>query len=47
VLLERPDRGHSAQFAPVRLRGAVGNRGALQALRAVACDDDGRIVEVA
>ena len=47
VLLERPDRGHSAQFAPVRLRGAVGNRGALQALRAVACDDDGLIAEVA
>ena len=47
VLLERPDRGHSAQFAPVRLRGATGNRGALQALRVVACDDDGLIAEVA
>ena len=47
VLLERPDRGHSAQFAPVRLRGAAGKRGALAALRVVACDDDGLIAEVA
>ena len=47
VLLERPDRGHSAQFAPVRLSGAAGNRGALAALRVVACDDDGLIAEVA
>jgi threonylcarbamoyladenosine tRNA methylthiotransferase MtaB len=47
VLLERPDRGHSAQFAPVRLRGTTGNRGAVHALRAVACDDDGLIAEVA
>ena len=47
VLLERPDRGHSAQFAPVRLSGAAGNRGTLAALRVVACDDDGLIAEVA
>ncbi|WP_372619691.1 tRNA (N(6)-L-threonylcarbamoyladenosine(37)-C(2))-methylthiotransferase MtaB [Falsiroseomonas sp.] len=43
VLLEAPDRGHSAHFAPVRLRGAAGLRGELRALRTVALDDDGLI----
>jgi threonylcarbamoyladenosine tRNA methylthiotransferase MtaB len=47
VLLERGHRGHSAQFAPVRLRGAEGSVGELRALRAVACDDDGLIGEAA
>jgi threonylcarbamoyladenosine tRNA methylthiotransferase MtaB len=47
VLLERPDRGHSEQFAPVRLRGGVLARGELRALRAVALDDDGLIAEAA
>jgi threonylcarbamoyladenosine tRNA methylthiotransferase MtaB len=45
VLLERPDRGHSAQFAPVRLRGATGAAGELRALRAVAAEDAGVIAE--
>ncbi|WP_270937578.1 tRNA (N(6)-L-threonylcarbamoyladenosine(37)-C(2))-methylthiotransferase MtaB [Falsiroseomonas oryzae] len=47
VLLEAPDRGHSAHFAPVRLRGVAGARGELRVLRAVACDDDGLIAEAA
>jgi threonylcarbamoyladenosine tRNA methylthiotransferase MtaB len=47
VLLERGHRGHSAQFAPVRLRGVEGSVGELRALRAVACDDDGLIGEAA
>jgi threonylcarbamoyladenosine tRNA methylthiotransferase MtaB len=47
VVLESPDRGHSAHFAPVRLRGATGTHGELRMLRAVACDDDGLIAEVA
>jgi threonylcarbamoyladenosine tRNA methylthiotransferase MtaB len=47
VLLERPDRGHSEHFAPVRLRGASFARGELRALRAVAVEDDGLIAEAA
>jgi threonylcarbamoyladenosine tRNA methylthiotransferase MtaB len=47
VLLERPDRGHSEHFAPVRLRGVSFGRGELRALRAVALDDDGLIAEAA
>jgi threonylcarbamoyladenosine tRNA methylthiotransferase MtaB len=47
VLLEAPERGHSAHFAPVRLQAATATRGELRLLRAVACDDDGLIAEVA
>ena len=47
VLLERPDRGHSMQFAPVRLSGASGAPGELRALRVVAAGDDGLIAEAA
>ena len=47
VLLERPDRGHSTQFAPVRLSGASGAPGELRALRVVAAGDDGLIAEAA
>jgi threonylcarbamoyladenosine tRNA methylthiotransferase MtaB len=47
VLLERPDRGHSAQFAPVELRGGMGAPGELRPLRAVAARDDGLIAEAA
>ena len=47
VLLERADRGHSAHFALVRLRGVAAARGELRALRVVACDDDGLIAEAA
>ncbi|HEV7265039.1 MAG TPA: MiaB/RimO family radical SAM methylthiotransferase [Falsiroseomonas sp.] len=43
VLLEAPGRGHSAHFAPVRLRGGAGLRGELRMLRAVALDEDGLI----
>jgi threonylcarbamoyladenosine tRNA methylthiotransferase MtaB len=47
VLLERPDRGHSEQFAPVRLRGGGFARGELRAVRAVAVDEHGLIAEAA
>ncbi len=47
VLLEAPGRGHAPCFAPVRLRGAAGQRGELRMLRAVAADDDGLIAEAA
>jgi threonylcarbamoyladenosine tRNA methylthiotransferase MtaB len=47
VLLERADRGHTEQFAPVRLRrgdgaaAAAGTPGELRRLRVVAAEDDG------
>jgi threonylcarbamoyladenosine tRNA methylthiotransferase MtaB len=47
VLLEGPDRGHSAHFAPVRLAGEQGRHGELRALRVVAAEDDGLIGEAA
>lgn len=47
VLLERPDRGHSEQFAPVRLQGVAGEAGELRRLRVVASDDNGLIAEAA
>ncbi len=47
VLMERGNRGHTAHFAPVRLRGAEAGPGELRSLRAVACDDDGLIAEAA
>jgi threonylcarbamoyladenosine tRNA methylthiotransferase MtaB len=47
VLLEGPDAGHSAHFAPVRLAGGHGRHGELRALRIVAAGDDGLIGEAA
>jgi threonylcarbamoyladenosine tRNA methylthiotransferase MtaB len=47
VVLERGGRGHTAHFVPVRLGGVAGEPGELRALRAVAADDDGLIVEAA
>ena len=47
VLVERGGRGHTAQFAPVRIRGEAPDAGELAALRAVAVAEDGLVVEVA
>jgi len=42
VLLERADRGHTEQFAPIRLTaGAAGAPGELRRLRVVAAEGDG------
>jgi threonylcarbamoyladenosine tRNA methylthiotransferase MtaB len=47
VLIETGDRGRTAHFAPIRLCGTSAPRGALRALRAVACDAHGLIAEAA
>jgi threonylcarbamoyladenosine tRNA methylthiotransferase MtaB len=47
VLLERPDRGHSAHFAPVRLAAEAGSPGELRAVRIVAAEDDALIGKAA
>jgi threonylcarbamoyladenosine tRNA methylthiotransferase MtaB len=47
VLVEAGDRGRTAHFAPIRLRGISAPRGAVRALRAVACDGHGLIAEAA
>ena len=47
VLLERGDRGHTEQFAPLRLRGAQGARGGLHAVRVLGSDKYGLIGEMA
>jgi threonylcarbamoyladenosine tRNA methylthiotransferase MtaB len=47
VLLEGPDHGRSAQFAPVRLRAAAGGHGELRTLRVVGVEDGGLIAEAA
>ena len=47
VLVERGGRGHTAQFAPVRILGKAPPAGELAALRAVAVAEDGLVVEVA
>jgi threonylcarbamoyladenosine tRNA methylthiotransferase MtaB len=47
VLVEARDRGRTAHFAPIRLRGTSAPRGELRALRAVAHDARGLIAEAA
>ncbi|MBW8270185.1 tRNA (N(6)-L-threonylcarbamoyladenosine(37)-C(2))-methylthiotransferase MtaB [Caldovatus aquaticus] len=50
VLLERADRGHTEQFAPIRLArpgAAAGRPGELRRLRAVAATDAGLLAEAA
>lgn len=46
VLMEGPERGHSAQFASVRLDRSVATRGTVQRLRALSLDDDGLVAEI-
>ncbi|NKC29659.1 MiaB/RimO family radical SAM methylthiotransferase [Falsiroseomonas selenitidurans] len=47
VLLERGGRGHTEQFAPVRLAGGTPPAGSLLSLRVLGADDSGLIVEAA
>ncbi len=53
VLLERADRGHTEQFAPIRLRGgggpaeAAGRPGELRRLRVVGAGAEGLVAEAA
>ncbi|MCQ4162123.1 tRNA (N(6)-L-threonylcarbamoyladenosine(37)-C(2))-methylthiotransferase MtaB [Roseomonas sp. GC11] len=43
VLLERPDRGHSEHFCPVRLEGVTGERGRLLRLRVTGASPAGLV----
>jgi threonylcarbamoyladenosine tRNA methylthiotransferase MtaB len=47
VLLERGGRGHTEQFAPVRLLAEDGTPGSLRALRILSAEPDGLIAEAA
>ena len=47
VLFERPDRGHTAHFAPIRLVAGEAAPGALQRLRVTGAAADGLLAEAA
>jgi threonylcarbamoyladenosine tRNA methylthiotransferase MtaB len=47
VLLEREDRGHTAQFAPLRLVAGLGRPGELRRARVVGVGSDGLLAEAA
>jgi threonylcarbamoyladenosine tRNA methylthiotransferase MtaB len=47
VLLEHPDRGHTAYFAPLRLLGGKGQPGEIRRLRVIGADADGLVAEAA
>ncbi|WP_025885281.1 tRNA (N(6)-L-threonylcarbamoyladenosine(37)-C(2))-methylthiotransferase MtaB [Asaia prunellae] len=46
VLMEGPERGHSAHFVPVRLAGGQAERGARLVLRAHTLDEAGLVAEI-
>ncbi|MCA3424578.1 MAG: tRNA (N(6)-L-threonylcarbamoyladenosine(37)-C(2))-methylthiotransferase MtaB [Roseomonas sp.] len=47
VLLEHPDRGHTAYFAPLRLLSGAGQPGEIRRLRVIGADTDGLLAEAA
>ncbi|MFO0197713.1 MAG: tRNA (N(6)-L-threonylcarbamoyladenosine(37)-C(2))-methylthiotransferase MtaB [Alphaproteobacteria bacterium] len=47
VLLEHPDRGHTAYFAPLRLLSGAGQPGEIRRLRVIGADADGLLAEAA
>ncbi|MFO0467188.1 MAG: tRNA (N(6)-L-threonylcarbamoyladenosine(37)-C(2))-methylthiotransferase MtaB [bacterium] len=47
VLLEHPDRGHTAYFAPLRLLNGAGQPGEIRRLRVIGADADGLLAEAA
>ncbi|NHN85635.1 tRNA (N(6)-L-threonylcarbamoyladenosine(37)-C(2))-methylthiotransferase MtaB [Acetobacter musti] len=46
VLMETPESGHSAEFAPVRLAGGQSEAGRIEVLRATAVDEGGLVAEI-
>jgi threonylcarbamoyladenosine tRNA methylthiotransferase MtaB len=47
VLFERPDRGHTPQFAPLRLTGGVATAGEIRRVRVAAATDAALLAEAA